>query len=125
MGRPLRDAAQGSHDAVTLTYTWIDRERDPQCPPDRAFPNGIDLDMSAGAAKTCSVEVPYPAKRCGIYVVECSECGQRNAITTAGRPDDPRKITFGCYAHRLCPNPPGLTEVVLPDSERTKRTPHI
>lgn len=109
---------------MSLNAEWIDREREPQCPANPQFPNGIDLDMSEGAAKTCSIEVPYPAPRCGIYIIECDKCGQRNAVTTAGRPDDPRKITFGCFANVMRPNPPGLTEIIPPDTARTVRTPH-
>jgi C4-type Zn-finger protein len=41
-------------------------------------------------------ELPYPAKRCGIYLVVCERCGYSAAITTAGRPDDPRKVTLPC-----------------------------
>lgn len=108
---------------MTLTAEWIDREREPKCPPQPQFPNGTDLDMSEGAARTCSMDVPYPAKRCGLYVVTCDKCGQRNAITTAGRPDDPRKITFGCFAQTLDPHP-GLTEIILPDTAKSKRMPH-
>lgn len=106
-----------------LTAEWIDREREPKCAPNPQFPNGTDVDLSHGAAKTCSIELTYPAKRCGLYVIKCDICGQVNALTTAGRIDDPRKVTFGCYAHKLDPHP-GLTEMVLPDSAKMKRTPY-
>lgn len=79
--------------------------------------------MSDGATRTCSIELPYPAKRCGVYVIECAKCGQKNALTTAGRPDDPRTVTMGCYAQAMNPHP-GLTEIVLPDTTKMKRTPH-
>ena len=36
--------------------------------------------------------LPYPAKRCGQYYVECRICGFNAIITTAGRPDDPQII---------------------------------
>lgn len=75
---------------------WVDREREAECAPNPAFPNGIDLDCSKGQAATCAVSLPYPAKRCGVYVVECEACGIRVACTTAGRPDDPRSIKIGC-----------------------------
>lgn len=108
---------------MTLTAKWHDRNREPQCAPDPAFPNGMDVDMSDGAARTCSIELPYPAKRCGIYVIQCDKCGQTNAMTTAGRPDDPRTVLMGCYAQAMDPHP-GLTEIVLPDTAKMKRTPH-
>lgn len=36
---------------MTLTAEWIDREREPQCQPNPRFPNGMDVDVSAGAAR--------------------------------------------------------------------------
>ena len=79
-----------------MSVEWIDHERDPQCQPNPAYPDGIDLDCSNGAAKTCTVDLPYPAKRCGVYVVKCERCGLTVAATTAGRPDDPRSIKMPC-----------------------------
>lgn len=75
---------------------WIDRGREPQCAPNPAFPNGIDADLSKGAEKTCTADLPYPAKRCGVYRVECLICGHAVGITTAGRPDDPRSVKMAC-----------------------------
>lgn len=76
--------------------TWIDRGREPQCPSNQAFPNGIDADVSQGAEKTCNTDLPYPAKRCGMYRVECMICGIAVGVTTAGRPDDPRSVKLAC-----------------------------
>lgn len=75
---------------------WIDRNREPKCPPNPAFPQGTDFDASGGAKRTCVVELPYPAKRCGVYVVQCEICGFSAAITTAGRADDPKSIRLPC-----------------------------
>jgi hypothetical protein len=75
---------------------WLDRGREPKCPPDPAYLKGIDIDSSGGAARACKTELPYPAKRCGVYYVECEICGTNAAITTAGRPDDPRSVTLPC-----------------------------
>lgn len=109
---------------MTLTAKWVDREREPKCAPNPMFPRGMDVDTSAGAAETCSMEVPYPAKRCGVYMVHCDKCGQTVALTTAGRPDDLRKVTLGCYAQVMDPHP-GMTEIVLPDTAKMRRTPHL
>ena len=79
-----------------LKVRWLDRGREPQCAPNPAHPKGIDVDMTDGAAKTCFTDLPYPAKRCGLYVIECETCGLRVAVTTAGRPDDPRSAKLGC-----------------------------
>lgn len=73
---------------------WEDHGREPQCTPDPDFPNGKDIDL--GVQPSCKVEVPYPAKRCGMYVIECIKCGVRTGVTTAGRADDPRSITIPC-----------------------------
>lgn len=79
---------------MTFTINWIDRGREPTQPPNPKFPDGIDIDT--GHRPACKVTLPYPAKRCGLYVVECSKCGNRSAITTAGRPDDPRSVMLEC-----------------------------
>lgn len=75
--------------------SWIDHGREPQCTPNPRFPEGIDLDFSGGKP-SCTTLLPYPAKRCGLYVVKCNLCGFSAACTTAGRPDDPRSITIPC-----------------------------
>lgn len=75
---------------------WIDDKREPQCAPDPAYPNGIDIDLADSVQPCCKVILPYPAKRCGTYVVTCDLCGTRVGCTTAGRPDDPRSITIVC-----------------------------
>jgi hypothetical protein len=84
-----------------FTIEWIDRMREPRCAPDPAYPEGKDADMTLGAARTCKVDLPYPAKRCGIYIVACGDCGLRVGITTAGRPDDPRSATLPCHYQDL------------------------
>lgn len=70
------------------------------------------------------MELPYPAPRCGIYAVKCEKCGLLVGFTTAGRPDDPRKVTLACFSHQIEPNPPGFMRVSIPDTSRMVRTPH-
>lgn len=79
-----------------MKVEWIDRGREPRCAPDPKYPNGRDVDMSGDAERTCSADLPYPAKRCGLYVIECPKCLLRVGVTTAGRPDDPRSVKFAC-----------------------------
>jgi hypothetical protein len=76
--------------------SWLDRMREPQCPPDPDFPSGKSVDASLGMTPTCTTALPYPAPRCGIYVVECKICERKIGVTTAGRSDDPRSITVAC-----------------------------
>ena len=80
---------------------WHDSGREPQCKPNPAFPEGVDLDCSHGQSPACKADLPYPAKRCGFYLVECIFCGTNVAITTAGRPDDPRSVVLPCERGRV------------------------
>jgi len=76
---------------------WIDGGREAQAPSDPRYPNGIDLDTAGRmAARRCRVRLPYPAKRCGQYLIECQTCGLFSVVTAAGRRDDPRSVTVGC-----------------------------
>jgi hypothetical protein len=84
--------------AAQFSVEWIDRGREPQCAPDPAYPAGKDLDISWDGAPSCVAQLPYPAKRCGLYVVECKKCGASVACTTAGRADDPRSLRMPCQA---------------------------
>jgi hypothetical protein len=79
-----------------IKVAWFDRGREPQCPPDPAYPDGKYVDLSGGLKKACTVELPYPAKRCGYYTVKCRTCGFSLIVTTAGRPDDPRSVKIPC-----------------------------
>jgi hypothetical protein len=88
--------------ASEFKVQWIDHCREPKCEPNPAFPNGRDIPAPAiGAARTCKVELPYPAKRCAVYLVQCKTCGFRAGVTTAGRPDDPRSVELPCYAQKM------------------------
>lgn len=80
---------------MSIKIEWFDSGREPQCAPDPAYPTGKDLDIAAGLP-SCVATLPYPAKRCGHFIVECSKCGMSVAVTTAGRPDDPRSLRMPC-----------------------------
>ncbi len=75
---------------------WVDHERVAKVEPDRRYPTGIDIDVSEGAAWSCVTPLPYPAPRCGMFVVECTTCGANALVTTAGRPDDPCSLRLAC-----------------------------
>jgi hypothetical protein len=75
---------------------WVDSGAWPKNKPDPRYPDGIALDVSMGAARSCLVELPYPARRCGYYAIECEMCGTTAAVSTAGRPDDPRSVKLAC-----------------------------
>jgi len=86
---------------MTFTVKFLDSGRSPQCPPNPAYPNGIDVDARTAEERGklhphCCYGVPYPAPRCGAYVVECEQCEARMAVTVAGRSDDPRSVTMSC-----------------------------
>jgi hypothetical protein len=79
-----------------LKITWFDAGRKPQGQADPAFPEGVDVDLSLGRSPACSAALPYPALRCGWFEIQCSACGYQGAVTTAGRPDDPRSVKIAC-----------------------------
>jgi hypothetical protein len=95
---PQQEAGVSEHrlNAENLIISWVDRGFEPRCASDPKTPDGVDLDMSKGAERTCARALPYPAKRCGYFVVNCEDCGLSACITTAGRRDDPRSITLAC-----------------------------
>jgi hypothetical protein len=93
-----------NHDALLLaaaaesqfTVEWLDSGREPKCAPDPAYPDGKTVDAAGDFSPRCTIQVPYPAKRCGFYLIKCQRCGLTAAVTTAGRPDDPRSLTVPC-----------------------------
>ena len=52
---------------MTFRVRWHDSGREPRSKPNPAHPNGVDADLSGGAAATCSLKLDYPARRCGAY----------------------------------------------------------
>lgn len=78
----------------SIAWTW--RSREPaKCPPDPDFPYGKAADFSFGA-RSCTVDLPYPAPGVGTWIIVCGLCGYSVGVTAAGRADDPTKITFPC-----------------------------
>lgn len=75
--------------------TWIDSGREPTQPANPKFPKGMTVDFSKGGP-SCYLKLPYPAKRCGAYLIQCNECKVSILVTTAGRADDPRSIRLPC-----------------------------
>jgi hypothetical protein len=79
-----------------IKVTFLDGGRSPRCQPNPAYPEGIDVDLSDGAAMTCMTTLPYPAPRCGLMLVVCKRCGFSAIVTVAGRQDDPRSAKLPC-----------------------------
>jgi hypothetical protein len=74
--------------------TFISHNRKAQCAPNPEYPNGIVVDT--GKRPACSVDLPYPADCVGAWMVKCNKCGTVAAVTTAGRPDDPKTLFIPC-----------------------------
>lgn len=85
---------------MTIKISWHDHGREPQCKPDPAYPKGKDIRFAQPVERSCQTDLPYPAKRCGLYIVECTVCGLSVGVTTAGRPDDPRSVQLACLEAR-------------------------
>lgn len=84
---------------MTHTVEWLDSGREPECEPNPDYPEGKVIGIPPAGAEgspVCVVDLPYPAKRIGAYIVTCSKCGWRVAITTAGRVDDPKRLILEC-----------------------------
>lgn len=90
--------AEGPYANDHFEVLWNDSGKWPTQPPHREWPNGVGLDISAGAEFKCTVALPYPAPRIGIYEVRCVRCGYSAMVTTAGRVDDPKTLTVPCKA---------------------------
>lgn len=80
-----------------IDVKFIDSGREPQQPANPKYPDGIAASLLPHAlAKGCTRNLPYPAPRCGMYLVTCRTCGYTALITVAGRADDPNKVTLPC-----------------------------
>ena len=91
---------------ITLTAQWISERRKARNPPNPAFPDGLDLDISAGRP-ACSLALDYPAPCVGAWLIKCALCGMSVVVAAAGRPDDPRAIKIPCLTKGvLCPTKP-------------------
>ncbi len=85
---------------MTITVQFLDSGHEPTEPANPSYPKGMDVDLRPHVlAKGCCRNLPYPAPRCGSYVVVCETCGYRAAISVAGREDDPRTVTMPCKAN--------------------------
>jgi hypothetical protein len=78
---------------------WVDMHRTSDQPADAAYPRGCAIDVALDAMKACRLELPYPAERCGLWVVTCRACGFSIALATAGRADDPKSVRVPCKLH--------------------------
>jgi hypothetical protein len=82
-----------------IKIQFLSHHRKARVAPDPKFPNGIDINLAGEAGKTCQVTLPYPAPECGVWILNCEDCGYRAAITTAGRTDDPRSAKVPCASN--------------------------
>lgn len=86
--------ARGQHQ-----ITWLDSGREPKEKPNPKFPKGRDIRLPIDPLMPrCKVELPYPAKRCGLYQIRCALCGFVMGVSTAGRSDDPKSVEIPCRA---------------------------
>jgi hypothetical protein len=89
-------------DPMTFDVAFIDKGHKAVEKPDPKYPDGTPVNLAPNAVvKTCCRNLPYPAPRCGFYVVTCRTCGFDAIISVAGRPDDPRTITLPCKGRMI------------------------
>lgn len=84
-----------SKDPARFRITWVDLGRKAPAPTN-PFKAGIPLDLSGGAIKSCTAELPFPAQRAGHYLVSCMTCKQSVTIPTTGHRVDPRCVKLAC-----------------------------
>lgn len=77
---------------------WVDGHREATFAADAAYPDGTAIDVALDATRACRLELPYPAARCGLWVITCRRCAYSIALATAGRRDDPRSVRVPCRA---------------------------
>lgn len=95
--------------AHTVTFRPSGRGK-AQCAPDPAYPDGVIADASGGNPRTCTIDLPYPAPECGLWIVRCLECDFSLGITAAGRADDPKRVTVPCGTLNRLRDPTPMTE---------------
>jgi hypothetical protein len=76
-----------------------------QGPPDPNYPHGIQLDLAQGASPSCTIDLPYPAPECGLFLIKCPLCEVNIAVTCAGRVDDPTRIIIPCRLQQVRSQP--------------------
>jgi hypothetical protein len=81
---------------MPFAITWMDAGRWPRVKPNPQYPDGKDISLAKPGQPSCKVDLPYPARRIGTYVVVCDDCGLSVGVTTAGRRDDPRSVELPC-----------------------------
>jgi hypothetical protein len=74
-------------------FAW---PQEPTQKPDPAYANGMDVDHSRGAKRTCTMAMPYPADGYVRWELSCPNCGQRAETSSTGRVDDPITFTIAC-----------------------------
>jgi hypothetical protein len=86
-----RDAPAGQ-----FLVDWVDLHRSSDAPADPAFPAGSPIDVALDALRACRIELPWPAERCGIWLVTCQKCGLYIRLKTTGKADDPNSLRVAC-----------------------------
>ena len=87
---------------MTFDVAFIDKGHKANCKPDPKYPDGMPVNLAPNPiVKTCTRNLPYPAPRCGLYVVTCRQCGFDAILTVAGRPDDPNMVTMPCRGRMI------------------------
>lgn len=69
----------------------------PQHPSNPEYPNGVDVDLAGDHLMRCSALLPRMPGKLGVYEIRCTHCELSLALTSAGRPDDPRLVRVPCW----------------------------
>lgn len=75
------------------------------------YPNGVDVDLSAGAQDICVATLIYPAPQSGLCNVTCQNCGYQIALSVHAMADDAKSIKVPCFRAAFSENQPEMDQL--------------
>jgi hypothetical protein len=93
-GNGLSKTVMAAQVIVRFIRCGTRERRKAKCPPNLRYPNGTHIDL--GTRPACLVSLPYPAPRCGWFLLDCPVCHENLLVTVSGQRDDPCSVMLPC-----------------------------